>query len=224
MSAGTTAVAAPATQGAGHGAPATEAPTWSDAVTRATATCLDVLARAAATTPTADPSAWHRLADEQRSARQLLDHLALGLVGYTGLLIARPTDRYITLFASLDPQAPIDACLDGLRIAGTLLATTVRHAPPEARAWHPWGHADRTGFAAMGVVELLMHTHDITRALGIAWTPPDGLAGPALTRLFPDAPPGPAPAATLLWCTGRGELPGRPRVSAGAWNWDGRVR
>lgn len=218
---------------------------WPALVTRATEVCVATLARAAAETggtaaagvsaavdhPAAVPAAvvdpaWHRPADGERSCRQLLDHLALGLVGYTGLLIARPTDRYITLFASLDPAAPIDACLDGLGIAGTVLASTVRDTPPEVRAWHPWGHSDRTGFAAMGVVELLLHTYDITRALGRAWSPPDELAAPALARLFPDAPTGTgdAPADVLSWCTGRGDLPGRPRVPAGEWQWQGSLR
>ncbi|MFI6981239.1 hypothetical protein ACIBSV_21960 [Embleya sp. NPDC050154] len=223
---------------------------WPALVTRATEVCVATLARAAAETggtaaagastavdhpavvhsagvhsAVVDP-AWGRPADGERSCRQLLDHLALGLVGYTGLLIARPTDRYITLFASLDPAAPIDACLDGLGIAGTVLASTVRDTPPEVRAWHPWGHSDRTGFAAMGVVELLLHTYDITRALGQVWSPPDELAAPALARLFPDAPTGTgdAPADVLSWCTGRGDLPGRPRVPAGEWQWQGSLR
>ncbi len=78
----------------------------------------------------------------------------------------------------------------------------------------------------MGVAELLLHTYDVTRALGLAWSPPDELAAPALARLFPDAPAvaGDAPADVLLWRTGRGDLPGRPRIPAGAWRWDGRVR
>ncbi|UNO42242.1 maleylpyruvate isomerase N-terminal domain-containing protein [Streptomyces sp. MST-110588] len=156
------------------------------------------------------------------TCRQTLDHLALGIVGYAGLLIARPTDRYITLFASLDAQAPVAACLEGLRIAGTLLASTVRDTGPEVRAWHPWGHSDAQGFAAMGAVELTMHTYDITRTMGTGWTPPDGIAAAAVERLFPDAPTGNAPSDTLLWCTGRAALPGLPRRQE--WQWDGTVR
>ncbi|WP_406278902.1 hypothetical protein [Embleya sp. NBC_00896] len=194
--------------------------TWPARVTAATEAAVEALVGGA----DADWSRRTGPGADERSCRELLDHLALGLVGYAGLLIARPTDRYITLFASLDAAAPIRACLDGIRIAGSLLASTVRDAPPEVRAWHPWGHSDGAGFAAMSVVELLMHTDDITRALGIAWTPPAELAAPALARLFPNAPTGHAPADTLLWCTGRGELPGRARVSATEWSWDGRVR
>ncbi|MFF0744020.1 maleylpyruvate isomerase N-terminal domain-containing protein [Streptomyces sp. NPDC004111] len=158
------------------------------------------------------------------SCRATLDHLALGLTGYAGLLVARPADRYITLFASLDPEAPVADCLDGLGIAVALLRSTVRDTPPDVRAWHPWGHSDATGFAAMGVTELLLHTYDITRALGLAWTPPDGPSAAVLGRLFPDAPSGGGhrPADVLLWCTGRAALAGLGRRTQ--WQWDGTVR
>jgi mycothiol maleylpyruvate isomerase-like protein len=191
---------------------------WPELVGEAAAGCTEALVKGA------DADWGQPAGDDERSCRELLDHLALGVLGYAGLLIARPTDRYITLFGSLDPAAPIATCLEGIRIAGALLATTVRDAPADVRAWHPWGHADAAGFAAMGVVELLVHTYDIARTLGIGWTPPDHLTAPALARLFPNAPTGHAPADTLVWCTGRGELPGRERVPAGEWAWDGRVR
>lgn len=156
------------------------------------------------------------------SCHATLDHLALGLVGYAGLLTAKPADRYIALFASLDAKAPVPARLEGIRIAASLLAGTVRGAGAGDRAWHPWGHSDGPGFAAMGVVETVVHTHDVARGLGLDWSPPDGLCAPAVERLFPDAPEGHAAGRTLLWCTGRGVLPGQPRREQ--WSWDGTVR
>ncbi|MEU8919212.1 maleylpyruvate isomerase N-terminal domain-containing protein [Streptomyces nigrescens] len=198
--------------------PTASAPTvpWTDLLAAATDDCLAALLTGA-------DQDWSRPAHAlDWTCRQTLDHLALGLMGYTGLLIARPDDRYITLFASLDPQAPIPACLDGLRIAASLLTSTVRDTPAQARAWHPWGHSDATGFAAMGITELAVHTYDITRALGLPWAPPDDLGTAALARLFPDAPSGHTPSDTLLWCTGRIPLPGLPRRAD--WQWDGTVR
>ncbi|WP_067827973.1 maleylpyruvate isomerase N-terminal domain-containing protein [Actinomadura kijaniata] len=189
---------------------------WADLLAATADECLDVMLGAAG----AD---WTRPArDLDWTCRQTLDHLALGLVGYAGLLIARPTDRYITLFASLDAQAPVPACLEGVGIAASLLESTVRNASADARAWHPWGHSDRTGFAAMGITELVLHTHDIVQALGVPWTPPDGAAAAVLARLFPETPPGHAPSDALLWCTGRVPLPGLPRRAG--WQWDGTVR
>ncbi|MEU1285618.1 maleylpyruvate isomerase N-terminal domain-containing protein [Kitasatospora sp. NPDC005856] len=187
-----------------------------------------VIEAAAETTSALDQAAsadWSRVpAGSDWTARATLDHLALGLLGYAGLLTARPTDRYITLFGSLDPAAPIVHCLEGLRIAAGLLATTVRDTPPDVRAWHPWGHSDGPGFAAMGIVELLVHGRDLAKAHGLPWRPPDRLAAPALARLFPDAPHGHGSSHTLLWCTGRTALPGHPRRPADGWSWEGRVR
>lgn len=186
---------------------------WAELLSAAADDCL------AALLTTADQD-WSRPAHGlDWTCRETLDHLALGLTGYAGLLIARPQDRYITLFASLDPAAPVPACLEGIRIAASLLTSTVRDTAAQVRAWHPWGHSDAVGFAAMGITELLVHTHDITRALGSPWAPPDGPAGAALTRLFPGAPAGSSPFDTLLWCTGRIPLPGRPRRAE--WQWDG---
>lgn len=184
-----------------------------EAAERATA-FLDGLA------PDAD---WSRPAGRlEWSCHATLDHLALGITGYAGLLTARPQDRYITLFASLDPRAPVSARLEGIRVAASFLAAAVRAAAPEDRAWHPWGHSDGPGFAAMGVVETVVHTHDIAAGLGVDWTPPAGLAGPALARLFPGVPHEDEPGRALLRATGRIARPGEGHVAE--WSWDGTVR
>jgi hypothetical protein len=74
----------------------------------------------------------------------------------------------------------------------------------------------------MGVVETLVHTHDVAAALGIGWTPDAGLSGRVLARLFPDAPAGTDRWTTLLWASGRTELPGHPHLES--WRWDGTPR
>ncbi|MEJ3750875.1 maleylpyruvate isomerase N-terminal domain-containing protein [Actinomycetes bacterium KLBMP 9797] len=196
--------------------PAAGAGSWPDLLSAATDDCLSVLRAGAG-------QDWSRLAgDLDWTCRQTLDHLALGLIGYAGLLVARPADRYITLFAALDPKAPVHACMEGVGIAAALLTSTVRDTAAEARAWHPWGSSDAAGFAAMGITELAVHTHDIAGTFGIPWAPPESLSAAVLTRLFPDAPPGHAASDTLLWCTGRIALPGLPRRAS--WRWDGTAR
>ncbi|UBI41050.1 maleylpyruvate isomerase N-terminal domain-containing protein [Streptomyces mobaraensis] len=171
----------------------------------------------------APATAWSRPAGRlEWSCHATLDHLALGITGYAGLLTAKPRDRYITLFASLDPQAPVSARLEGIRVAASFLASAVRAAAPEDRAWHPWGHSDGPGFAAMGVVEAVVHTHDIATGLGVGWTPPDELAGPALARLFPGVPHEDEPGLALLRATGRIARPGERHLAE--WSWDGTVR
>jgi len=105
----------------------------------------------------------------------------------------------------------IEAC-------GGLLVAMVRTTPPETPAYHGNGTTNPEGFAAMGVVETLVHTHDITEGLGLDWTPPAELCATSLARMFPDAPAGTDPWPTLLWATGRGELPGHDRLVK--WRWE----
>lgn len=125
-----------------------------------------------------------------------------------------------TIFAQRD--AGPEGLLRVLESCGALLVAMVRTAPPEARAFHGFGTTDAAGSAAMGLVETLVHADDLARGLGLAWEPPADLCARVLHRLFPDAPGGYAPWPTLLWATGRGELPGAARLER--WRWDSSVR
>jgi hypothetical protein len=88
------------------------------------------------------------------------------------------------------------------------------------------GATDRSGFAALGMGELLVHTFDLASGLGSDWRPPAPLAGLVVDRLLSgaarddDAPDD--GAALLLWATGRIELDGRP--PAGDWVWRAALR
>lgn len=104
----------------------------------------------------------------------------------------------------------LDAC-------GALLSSVVRTAPPHARAYHGYGLADPEASAAMGVVEVLVHTHDIATGLGVPWQPPAELCERVLARLFPDVALADDAWQTLLWATGRTDLPDRPHRTK--WRW-----
>ncbi len=112
--------------------------------------------------------------------------------------------------------------LQVLEASGALLVAMVRTTPPRVRAHHVFGVSDPGGFAAMGTVETLVHTHDLAEGLQLAWNPPADVCARVLARLFPDVPEDTDPWRTLLWATGRAELPGRPRRTA--WRWYGSVR
>jgi hypothetical protein len=194
-------------------------PHWADLPPAAAAEVLPVLGKAV-------DEDWSRRAGETDwSCLELLDHITLGVTGYAGLLIARPVEpRYIALRTGNDPVSSAPERLETLTIAATLLAHTVRATGPQVRAYHSWGTSDPCGFAAMGVVEILVHAHDLVRTFGIDWTPPDDLAEPVMRRLFPNAPDGATPGAALLWCTGRIALPGHARLPRAGWQWYGEVR
>ncbi|MFF4750677.1 GNAT family N-acetyltransferase [Streptomyces sp. NPDC002514] len=160
------------------------------------------------------------------SCRQTAVHLASDLIAYAGQLAGRAQESYVPFDITLDgegdegmPAADSAGVLQVIETTGVLLATTVRTTPREVRAFHPFPFrsADRQGFAAMGIAEVLLHTHDMATGLGLAYEPSADLAESVLTCIFPHVRPGPAPWPTLLWATGRGELPGRAPVTD--WRW-----
>ncbi|HZG06951.1 MAG TPA: DinB family protein [Streptomyces sp.] len=121
-----------------------------------------------------------------------------------------------------DRAAGPEGLLRVLEACGALLAAVVRTTSPDVRAHHVFGASDPEGFAAMGIVETLVHTHDVTLGPGLPWHPPADLCARVLARLFPDVPAATDPWPALLWATGRGDLPGRPRRTA--WRWYGAPR
>jgi hypothetical protein len=132
-----------------------------------------------------------------------------------GWVFRREGGPGLTVF--VDPGQGPDGLLRVLESSGALLAAMVATVPPDRMSFHNYGPSDPSGFAAMGVVEVLVHTYDI-----IAWDPPADLCAAALTRLFPGAPTDTDPWTALRWSTGRADLPGRPRPAE--WKWDGSPR
>jgi hypothetical protein len=149
------------------------------------------------------------------SCRQTAVHIGHDLLAYAGQLAARPADAYLPFDLHVRTAAAPAEVLRVATACGGLLGSALATADPSLRAWH-WGPCDPGGFAAMGVGEILLHTHDITRGLDVDWLPQAPLCAAVLDRLFPDAPPG-EPARVLLWCTGRGDLDGLPRRTS--WTW-----
>jgi GNAT superfamily N-acetyltransferase len=135
-------------------------------------------------------------------------------------LAGRAQDAYVPFDITLEEGTGNAGALDVIETAGALLVAAFRTTPRGVRAFHPFPFrsANREGFAAMGVAEVLLHTHDIAEGLGPAYEPPAELCAFVLTRIFPYVQPGPTPWQTLLWATGRGDLPGRAPVTEWRWN------
>ena len=141
-------------------------------------------------------------------------HVANDLVKYAAQVAGGATASYLPLHLVVAPSPPREV-LKVVAACGQLLSGAVEHAGPETLAWH-WGMSDAAGFAAMGVAETLIHTHDITQGLGVEWRHPESLSQAVVDRLVPMPPPGRA-SDVLLWATGRADLEGRPRISEWIW-------
>ncbi|MCC9309846.1 hypothetical protein LN042_22705 [Kitasatospora sp. RB6PN24] len=155
---------------------------------------------------------------------ETIEHLADGLFAYALQLgpVRPPLDHFVQLgwrrsrpdapplAISVDREAGPAALVEVVEAAGAVLTAMVRTAAPTVRAFHAYGVSDPEGFAAMGVVEALVHTEDVVRGLGVEWAPPTGPCARALARLFPEVAVGADPWATLRWATGRADLPEQP--------------
>ncbi|MDN5930683.1 MAG: hypothetical protein L0I24_06425 [Pseudonocardia sp.] len=95
---------------------------------------------------------------------------------------------------------------------GALLVASVRTAGPDRRGFHVFGPADAEASAAMGILETVVHIHDITRGLGLFYRPDAGVCARVLARLMSADDPGDDPWETLLRATGR-------RGDIGRWRW-----
>ncbi|MEU5957348.1 maleylpyruvate isomerase N-terminal domain-containing protein [Streptomyces sp. NPDC047525] len=194
---------------------------------------------ALATLREAPPAAWESKAGTlEWDCWETVEHLADDLFAYAAQLGPRQTpltDEVPFIWEPRRPGGPSNAIhanrdagpaglLQVLESSGALLIAMVRTAPPTTRAYHGFGVSDPEGFAAMGIVETLVHTYDLAAGLGLKWTPPADVCARVLHRLFPDAPSGSGaePWPTLLWATGRGELAGRDRLTS--WRWNGEPR
>lgn len=153
-------------------------------------------------------------------------HVTEDFTAYAAQLTVRARHGYVPLEIRAEEGTEPAGLVDMIEASGGFLSAAVALAGPDARAWHPYGRAGADGFAAMGVVETLLHTHDILGGLGVHdWEPEPGLPARVLDRLFPHVPRGKSGSGddngdawrTLLWATGRGELPGLARQTS--WRW-----
>ena len=199
---------------------------------------LDRAVRLAVATLSAAPAAaWQgRAGSLEWDCWETVEHLGDDLFAYAVQLgpARPPMDGEVPfVWQRLRPGGPANAVhadrsagpaglLQVLEACGALLAAMVRTRPPQVRAHHVFGASDPEGFAAMGILETLVHTHDLAAGLSLDWTPPPALCSRVLDRLFPDVPAAADPWPTLLWATGRLGLPGRPRRTS--WRWYGEPR
>jgi len=149
----------------------------------------------------------------------------LGSEGYPGYLPFESAPRYPGSEPNTirsDPAAGPEGLFAGLAAMAALLAAMVRVSPPTVRAEHTYGPADPEASAAMGVLETLVHTHDVARGLGVSWTPDRAVCARVLKRLMPEVERTDDAWADLLWACGRTALPGRPRRED--WRWDNTPR
>jgi hypothetical protein len=168
--------------------------------------------------------------DLEWTCRRTLDHACDALLFYAGQIATRATGR-VPRARSGAPDATPSDLLGILDTAAAVLCEVIRAMPADARAFHPAGMADATGWVGMACTEVLIHSADVARGLDVPFAPPADLAAAVLRRIFPWVAPRDDPWATLLWAAGRAPLRDRER-QAPDWywhcapliEWDGTIR
>jgi uncharacterized protein (TIGR03083 family) len=154
---------------------------------------------------------WDRpIPDMTWSVRKVVAHISEVLLWYATDLAAGNTELS-TMDLTVRPTDKPDELIRTITAFSTTLALVVDGVAPGQRGWHPDGLADSTGFAAMGCDEILVHTYDAARGLGLEFEPSEVLSNGILRRLFPWAPQDADTWQALLWANGRVELSDRPR-------------
>ncbi|PRY42696.1 maleylpyruvate isomerase N-terminal domain-containing protein [Umezawaea tangerina] len=171
------------------------------------ATHLGALVAADWTTP---------IPDMEWTVAQAVAHVCDTVLWYATDFAAGPTELS-TMDLAVRPSTPPSDLVRTLTTFTEVLARTVDGSRPGDRGWHDAGSPDASGVIAMATDELLIHTADAATGLATPFTPSPALASKVLARLFPEAPPGHAPWATLLWANGRQALGDVPR--RGKWQW-----
>ncbi|GAA1848314.1 hypothetical protein GCM10009836_30010 [Pseudonocardia ailaonensis] len=153
------------------------------------------------------------------SVAEVVAHVAAALYWYAADLAGGPEGgpEREALDLTVRADRPPEVLLATVGSAATVLAAVVDASPDDIRGYHPDGAADPSGFAAMACDELLLHTDDAARGLGLAFEPDAHLAAHVLRRLFPWAPHDERSWPTLRWANGRAPLGDRPRLTD--WRW-----
>jgi hypothetical protein len=182
----------------------------------------------------ADPQAWEAKAGTlEWTCWETIEHLADDLFTYAARFgLEKPPMSALLPFRTssdrsggpanvifVERSSGPEGLMTILEACGGLLASVLSTASPATVAYHVFGPSDRAGFAAMAVVETLVHTHDVAQGLNLEWSPPRELCERVLRQLFPHVAVDGDAWEALLWATGRTALPGRPRLTE--WRWYG---
>ena len=94
-------------------------------------------------------------------------HTMRACLEYSYQVVGKRIDTYQpVLFEKKDKATPPEY-LPMIATAARVLEKVVKDADPSDRAWHAYGISDPVGFAAMGVVEVSVHTYDLAKGFGI---------------------------------------------------------
>jgi hypothetical protein len=152
-------------------------------------------------------------------------HTMRACLEYSYQVVGKRLDSYQPVLFEKKEKATPGEYLPMITTAARVLEKVVKDSDPSDRAFHSYGISDPVGFAAMGVIEVSVHTYDLAKGFGINFLPNEQAAEFAINRVFSgtiEYPEYKSHGELLLWLAGRTELSGVTRRTG--WKWNGVPR
>ncbi len=151
-----------------------------------------------------------RAGDLEWSVDRTIAHMTGAAAKYALYLSSRST-RYVAVSVCPAEDATRQERLEAIEECAAALASVAATAPAGAVGYHVTGMRNAEQFLAMACEELLVHTYDVTRGLGLAYEPPEELCRLVIEHCYPGHDEQRPVWPFLAW------LSGRPHPAATGW-------
>jgi uncharacterized protein (TIGR03083 family) len=148
--------------------------------------------------------------DLEWSVDRTISHMTGAPAKYALYLSSRST-RYVAVTVSPAEDATRRERLEAIEGCAAALAGVAATAPRDAFGYHVTGMQNAEQFLARACYELLVHTYDVTRGLGLPYEPPEELCQLVIEHFHPGQNEQRPVWPLLVW------LSGRPHPDATGW-------
>jgi hypothetical protein len=154
---------------------------------------------------------WSVLAGElEWSVDRTIAHMTGAPAKYAFYLSSR-SSRYVAVRVWPEADATRQERLAAIQACAAALAGVAATAPRDAVGFHVSGMCTAAQFLAMACEELLVHTYDVTRGLGLPYEPPEDLCRLVIEHVYHGQDEQRPAWPHLVW------LSGRRHPAAAAW-------
>lgn len=143
-----------------------------------------------------------RAGDLDWSVDQTIAHMTGAPAKYAFYLSSRSA-RYIAVRVLPEEDATREERLDAIHASASALAGVAATAPDDACGFHVTGMRNAEQFLGMACNELLVHTYDVTCALGLPYEPPEELCQTVIEHCYPGRDQQRPVWPFLVWLSGR---------------------
>ncbi len=157
---------------------------------------------AAALRPGVDADWSVQAGDLEWSVDRTISHMTGAPAKYALYLSSRST-QYIAVTVMPWQDATRQERLEAIEGCAAALAGVAETAPPSAFGFHVTGMRNAQQFVAMACNELLVHTYDVTRGLGLPYEPAEELCRLVIEHCYPDQDDQRPAWPLLVWLSGR---------------------